>query len=278
MLSFFNKKSGKESPLLSDSTSDAGSTNDAMRYDMQGPGVPTWVKDEDANECFLCDDEFTFTNRKHHCRRCRSVFCEKCTSKRSQILILAITEEARVCEECYHDLPTENYYIDKQKPLLLKGSTFQKKGSCCFGGSSFVTIRLDSDGKVLLVTEDKKKSIPWDAAEIQNITQSSATSFLVLYDNQSIDFLCESEEDNAAWIDAIKALVRVCREPNLHDKVARIRRQKIENARKAAEAEKRNAEQIRQVNDRKKSREEILARTSSRGSFGSNSSTGRPSS
>lgn len=190
---------------------------------------------------------------------------------------MAITELARVCEECYHDLPIENIFIDKQKPLLLKGATFRKKGICCCSGTTFVTLRLDSDGKILLVTEDKQKSMLWDVAEIQNVTESSPLSFLVLYDNQSINFISETEDDNVAWIDSLKAAVRVCREPNLHDKVARIRRQKLENMRKAIEADRRNAEYIKQVNDRKKSREDILARSSSRGSIGSNGSNGRPS-
>jgi hypothetical protein len=269
MMSFLSKKSGKDSPLLSDSISDAGSTYDAMKQDMQGPDVPTWVNDDDADECFLCDDKFSFSSRRHHCRRCRSVFCEKCTTKKSKILILAITEMARVCEECFHDLPNENSYIDTHKPILLKGATFQKKGCC---SSNFITMKLEADGKILMITEDKKKSVAWDAAEIQNITASSASSFLVLYDDQSINFLCETEEDSVAWVDALKALVRVCREPTLHDKVARIRRQKIENAKKAALAEERNADYVKELNERKKSREEIRARSSSKGS-----STGRPS-
>ena len=260
---------------MSDSMSDAGSTFDAMKHDMQGPGVPTWVQDEDSKECFLCDCEFTFSNRRHHCRRCRSVFCENCTSKRSKILILAITEMARVCDECFHDLPLENKYIDEEKPMLLKGATFTKPGFCC-AGSTFVTIKLDSDGKILLITEDKKKPKRWDAAEIQNVTASSATSFLVLYNDQSSSFITETEEDTKQWIQSLKSLVRVCREPNLRDEISRRRHQKVENARKLALAEERNAAFVKDMNHRKKSRDEIKARSSSRGS--SSGSTGRPSS
>ena len=39
-----------------------------------------WTHDRNYPQCHLCKATFTWTNRRHHCRICGLVFCEKCTS------------------------------------------------------------------------------------------------------------------------------------------------------------------------------------------------------
>jgi hypothetical protein len=265
MFSFFksssNNKDGKDEPLLGETSSESGSSYDHMRTDMQTPGTPTWMSDSDAPACFSCDAEFSFMgNRRHHCRRCRSIFCENCTLKRSKILILAITEEARVCDDCFAELPFENNYIEIKKPILLRGDTFKKSGGCCSGSVS-ITVLLDTDGRTLVISEDKGKVIRQNAADLDNIASSSDTSFLLVADGLSINFECESESTKIIWIEALKSLVKVSRELSLHDQVARIRRLKVENARRAADQEKRNEAFVKDMNERKNKREAIRARS-----------------
>ena len=36
-----------------------------------------WLKDEAVDNCMQCNAEFTFTERKHHCRDCGKIFCAK---------------------------------------------------------------------------------------------------------------------------------------------------------------------------------------------------------
>lgn len=47
--------------------------------------VPRWVNDDESISCFLCDQLFTFFNRRHHCRRCGLLVCNACSTHRLPI-------------------------------------------------------------------------------------------------------------------------------------------------------------------------------------------------
>ncbi|GAB2298792.1 hypothetical protein Dimus_032870 [Dionaea muscipula] len=56
-----------------------------------------WVVD--ASHCQGCSSQFTFLNRKHHCRRCGGIFCNGCTQQRV-ILRGQGDSPVRICEPC----------------------------------------------------------------------------------------------------------------------------------------------------------------------------------
>ena len=37
--------------------------------------LPRYITDEEAERCFGCAAAFDTWNRRHHCRRCRNIFC-----------------------------------------------------------------------------------------------------------------------------------------------------------------------------------------------------------
>ncbi|KAL9243545.1 hypothetical protein vseg_017420 [Gypsophila vaccaria] len=56
-----------------------------------------WVVD--ASHCQSCSSQFTFLNRKHHCRRCGGIFCNTCTQHR-MVLRGQGDSPVRICEPC----------------------------------------------------------------------------------------------------------------------------------------------------------------------------------
>ncbi|KAJ1821318.1 Vacuolar protein-sorting-associated protein 27, partial [Coemansia sp. RSA 2598] len=59
---------------------------------------PEW---EDSPVCQRCRTQFTFTNRKHHCRHCGKCFCNDCSSNTTAIPKFGLYDPVRVCHGCY---------------------------------------------------------------------------------------------------------------------------------------------------------------------------------
>jgi hypothetical protein len=72
--------------------------------DTQGGVMEHWLRDEAVDKCMKCNVEFTFTERKHHCRDCGKIFCYRCSGFESEVERLRIMKKVRVCEDCYKNL------------------------------------------------------------------------------------------------------------------------------------------------------------------------------
>ncbi|XP_050011537.1 WD repeat and FYVE domain-containing protein 3 isoform X2 [Alexandromys fortis] len=66
-----------------------------------------WVKDEGGDSCSGCSVRFSLTERRHHCRNCGQLFCQKCSRFQSEIKRLKISSPVRVCQNCYYSLQHE---------------------------------------------------------------------------------------------------------------------------------------------------------------------------
>lgn len=69
-----------------------------------------WQEDASVNNCSVCDSLFNLMNRKHHCRSCGYIICNKCSNKKTWIpkflkipkpdFEFNILEPQRICDKC----------------------------------------------------------------------------------------------------------------------------------------------------------------------------------
>eukprot|EP00485_Elphidium_margaritaceum_P004056 CAMPEP_0202689540 /NCGR_PEP_ID=MMETSP1385-20130828/4767_1 /ASSEMBLY_ACC=CAM_ASM_000861 /TAXON_ID=933848 /ORGANISM="Elphidium margaritaceum" /LENGTH=217 /DNA_ID=CAMNT_0049344681 /DNA_START=30 /DNA_END=683 /DNA_ORIENTATION=+ len=65
-------------------------------------GDAQWMRDKEANQCKECGVEFSITVRKHHCRACGLISCDKCSPNRIQLKKSG--KKSRVCNECFNQI------------------------------------------------------------------------------------------------------------------------------------------------------------------------------
>ncbi|CAG9559103.1 unnamed protein product [Danaus chrysippus] len=65
------------------------------------PSEAPWA---DSDLCQECGTKFTLTMRKHHCRHCGRMLCNKCSSQDIPILKFGMNKPQRVCEICFNVL------------------------------------------------------------------------------------------------------------------------------------------------------------------------------
>ncbi|CAO3681669.1 unnamed protein product [Rhizopus stolonifer] len=131
-----------------------------------------WELDRHASECRQCHRRFNFLIRRHHCRRCGQIVCDKCSSHRirlpaeeiiedpmiasSQYPFLA-TQTQRVCDSCYREpirRSSESYH--KKRRSFILGREMQRSNSsqslmidCPVCGTSFLSMQKGDQEKHL---------------------------------------------------------------------------------------------------------------------------------
>lgn len=92
---------------------------DEMEEQMRGPKQYVWESDLDAKECRGCRRRFGFLVRRHHCRCCGLIHCDRCSMSRARLsstqilqdpngplesLDVLASQHQRVCDTCYAKL------------------------------------------------------------------------------------------------------------------------------------------------------------------------------
>ncbi len=140
------------------------SSNNFIRYPASGVKSAAWTADESAKSCFECQSSFTLFNRRHHCRWCGQVFCDKCT--RSRLALSPNTAiQHRVCTSCHQfltgpDTPLKHLTNQPKKTLSFSSTagSSQAPTSTSYGRASTSSRR----------TSDPSSSSESDLAESWN--------------------------------------------------------------------------------------------------------------
>lgn len=59
-----------------------------------------WVIDSAMKICMVCFAPFSFFSRRHHCRVCGNLVCDKCSTLRIKIAALSEPNGSRYCQSC----------------------------------------------------------------------------------------------------------------------------------------------------------------------------------
>jgi len=86
--------------------------HDTFTHNTSAVGVqrpPVWVSNEIATVCMLCNNNFSWFCRKHHCRRCGKVVCGVCAPKKNARSIpeWGFVQPVRHCIVCYESPPLQ---------------------------------------------------------------------------------------------------------------------------------------------------------------------------
>ncbi|EPY77187.1 WD repeat and FYVE domain-containing protein 3 isoform 1 [Camelus ferus] len=70
-----------------------------------------WVKDEGGDSCSGCSVRFSLTERRHHCRNCGQLFCQKCSRFQSEIKRLKISSPLAARKARTVSVDTSPYHL-----------------------------------------------------------------------------------------------------------------------------------------------------------------------
>ena len=70
----------RERTYSTDSFVDATLSTELTKINMASRKVSKWVEDDSVDQCYNCQNNFSFVLRKHHCRLCGRVFCYYCSN------------------------------------------------------------------------------------------------------------------------------------------------------------------------------------------------------
>ncbi|KAF9621425.1 hypothetical protein IFM89_021464 [Coptis chinensis] len=88
-----------------------------------------WVPDEAVTKCTSCGTDFGAFVRKHHCRNCGDIFCDKCTHGRIALTAEENAQQVRVCDRCLAEVTQRlsNVKESASKPALCSHEDLAKK-------------------------------------------------------------------------------------------------------------------------------------------------------
>ena len=75
------------------------------------PGAE-WQPDDARGTCNLCDNGFSFTRRRHHCRHCGLLFCSDCADHFMYLTQNKVRFKFRICSDCKDDEQTADNIRD----------------------------------------------------------------------------------------------------------------------------------------------------------------------
>ncbi|EPB86994.1 hypothetical protein HMPREF1544_06212 [Mucor circinelloides 1006PhL] len=90
-----------------------------------------WEMDRQAPECRRCHRRFNFLVRRHHCRRCGQIVCDKCSSNRIRLPVEELIEDPMVSPSQYPLLASQSQRVCDtcyREPIRRSSESHQRRG------------------------------------------------------------------------------------------------------------------------------------------------------
>ncbi|CAB1112311.1 unnamed protein product [Ectocarpus sp. CCAP 1310/34] len=96
-----------------DSTNNATTAMAASGAGVSGSFVhqrqPRVAEDAEQQECYGCSVAFDVLVRRHHCRRCCNIYCQRCSSQSDRLLLFGQPKAVRLCDGCAREAAAEAF-------------------------------------------------------------------------------------------------------------------------------------------------------------------------
>ncbi|KAH3816374.1 hypothetical protein DPMN_117890 [Dreissena polymorpha] len=181
-----------------------------------GTKAPRWIKDDEVTMCHECKDKFTAIKRRHHCRACGEIFCNKCSSDR--VFLQWENKENRVCKECYNQILGEENIQKKKAPAEVN----PEKDSVMSGymhimgkdkkwDKRWVSAKTDFVMYIYKKHKDPKaiQTIPLPGHAVKGVGDCNDRQHVFALTHKEITvchFQVDSEEDMNQWVHALENL------------------------------------------------------------------------
>ncbi|KAI8092314.1 FYVE zinc finger-domain-containing protein [Gilbertella persicaria] len=98
-----------------------------------------WEMDRQAPECRRCHRRFNFLVRRHHCRRCGQIVCDKCSSNRLRLPVEELVEDPMIPPSQYPHLASQTQRVCDtcfREPIRRSSESYRRRSSRAAYGSN----------------------------------------------------------------------------------------------------------------------------------------------
>eukprot|EP00009_Paramoeba_aestuarina_P008312 CAMPEP_0201507844 /NCGR_PEP_ID=MMETSP0161_2-20130828/1383_1 /ASSEMBLY_ACC=CAM_ASM_000251 /TAXON_ID=180227 /ORGANISM="Neoparamoeba aestuarina, Strain SoJaBio B1-5/56/2" /LENGTH=240 /DNA_ID=CAMNT_0047902319 /DNA_START=161 /DNA_END=883 /DNA_ORIENTATION=- len=230
--------------------------------------APKWQDDSSTNNCNGCAVEFSFFNRRHHCRRDGKIFCGDCASQFAPLPQLGLEEAVRLCNPCYELTIRENRFLVNHQPFLSEGGMLVRYS--LRDEPAPVVMKLSTDTKRLTWHSTqliRNQPASFDSLALDNVTDVRAGAegdVFQAYQNMNhktsqcfcitakrpggyltLELEASSQEERDKWVDSMKGAVEYYQGEKRKAPGGRSDEERAERDRAKEEDRKRRADEIR---------------------------------
>lgn len=126
-----------------------------------------WQNDGEHLICNRCGAKFSFSTRRHHCRRCGKIFCGSCCKEKVVLPRLGFVDPQRACTDCISTAKKEMDLYEKYIPILIRGADFEINNAK--GDIARCKLNSRTNRDLLFSNPKDANDVPSEPVELQHV-------------------------------------------------------------------------------------------------------------